>query len=123
MKNMLYINHREFAIKICDKGETVDNIKVNKYLKDNVEVVLEEEISLLNEKGSNIEYDKKIDIDKDIKAPLKKGDKVGESIYTDSDGNVVGKANIVVKEDVKRAGILQYVKYALKTYVLGSEII
>lgn len=109
--------------KLCDKGETVDNIKVNKYLKDKVEVVLEEEISLLNEKGSNVEYNKKINIDKSMKAPLKKGEKVGELVYTDVDGNEVDKTNVVVKNDVKKSGVLEYIKYSLKTYMIGIEII
>lgn len=109
--------------KLCNKGDVIDKINVNKCLKKEIEVVLEKDISLLNEKGSNNEYNKKVTINKNIKAPLKQGAKVGQIIYTDIDGNEVGKANIVVKNDVKKSSILDYIKYSLKTYLMGIELI
>jgi len=109
--------------KLCGKGEVIDKIKVNKYLKEDVNVVLEDDISLLKEKGSKEEYSKKISIDKNLKAPLKKCQKVGEVIYTDTQGNEVGKNNVIVKENIKKSNAIEYIKQALKTYFMGAEIV
>jgi len=109
--------------KLGNKGDVIDKISVNKCLEKQIEVVLEKDISLLNEKGSNNEYNKKVIINKNIKAPLKQGNKVGQIVYTDIDGNEVGKTNIIVKNDIKKSGVLDYIKYSLKTYLMGIELI
>lgn len=122
-KQLLNYGFANYQIqKLCNKGEVIDSIKVNKYLDKEVEVVLENDINLLNEKGNKIEYDKKITMDKNINAPLKKGDKVGEVTYLDLNGMEVGKTNIIVHEDIPKSGMLEYIKYAFKMYMMGLEI-
>lgn len=122
-KQLLNYGFTNYQIqKLCRKGESVDTIRVNKYLGKKVEVVLEDDISLLNEKGTNIEYTKEIVMDKNIKAPLKQGDKVGEIIYTNVDGVEVGKTNVVVKSDINKSSVLDYIKHSLKIYLMGLEV-
>ena len=76
----------------------------------------------LNEKGKKIEYDKQVNIGKEFKAPLKKGDIVGNVVYKDKEGNEIGTVNIVTKEEVSKSGIIEYLKYALKIYGANIEI-
>ena len=108
--------------KLCSKGEVIDKVKVNKCLKGKIDVVLEDDISLLCEKGSKEEYAKEVVVDKNIKAPLKQGAKVGEVIYKNAQGNIVGKTNIVTKENIEKSNGLEYIKYSLKTYIMGLEM-
>ena len=123
-KQLLNYGFANFNVqKLCKKDEVIDKIKVNKYLNNEVEVVLENDVTLLEEKGATQDYDKKINIDKKITAPLKKGDKVGDVVYTDKDGIEVGKTNIIVKEDIKKSGVLEYIKHSLKMFMMGMEIL
>ena len=108
--------------KICEKGEVIDKININKYLGDKVDVVLENDISILNEKGKKVECKKQIKINNKLCAPLKKGDKVGEVIYTNQDGIEIGKVNVVINEDIKKSGLLDYIKQGLNIYTMGKNV-
>ena len=108
--------------KLCSKDEIVDKIKVNKYLKEEVEVVLENDVSLLSEKGSKEDYNKEIVMNKKISAPIKSGEKVGEIIYKNVDNEVVGKSNIIIKENIEKSGVLEYIKYSLMEYMMGLDM-
>ncbi len=122
-KQLLNYGFTNYSVeKLSNKGDVVDKIKVNKYLGKQVEAVIQKDICLLKEKGSSEEYNKKINIDKNIKAPIKKGDKIGEVIYTNVEGKEVLKANIIINEDIARSGVLEYIKYSLKTYLMGMEL-
>lgn len=122
-KQLLNYGFANYQIqKVCSKGEVIDSVKVNKNLEGNVDIVLENDISILNEKGKTIEYDKEVNIEKTFKAPLKKGDKVGTVIYKDKEGTEVGTVNLVISKDVEKSGILDYLKLALKVYGTQLEI-
>lgn len=122
-KQLLNYGFANYEIqKLCDKEQIIDSIKVNKNLKGNIDVVLEDNINILNEKGKKIEYDKQVNIGKEFKAPLKKGDIVGNVVYKDKEGNEIGTVNIVTKEEVSKSGIIEYLKYALKIYGANIEI-
>ena len=122
-KQLLNYGFANYEIqKLCDKGQVIDNIKVNKNLKGNIDVILEDSISILNEKGKSVEFDKQVNIGKEFKAPLKKGDIVGNVVYKDKEGNEIGSVNIVTKEEVSKSGIIEYLKYALKIYGVNIEI-
>lgn len=122
-KQLLNYGFANYEIqKLCDKEQIIDSIKVNKNLKGNIDVVLEDNINILNEKGKKIEYDKQVNIGKEFKAPLKKGDIVGNVVYKDKEGNEIGTVNIVTKEEVSKSGIIEYLKYALKIYGVNIEM-
>lgn len=122
-KQLLNYGFANYEIqKLCDKEQIIDSIKVNKNLKGNIDVVLEDNINILNEKGKKIEYDKQVNIGKEFKAPLKKGDIVGNVVYKDKEGNEIGTVNIVTKEEVSKSGVIDYLKYALKIYGVNIEM-
>lgn len=120
-KQLLNYGFANYSVqKICQKGEVIDNVKVNKNLSSNVDIALESDISILTEKGKKLEYDKEINIEKEYIAPMKKGDKVGTVMYKDKEGNEVGTVNVVVNQDVDKSGIIEYLKQALKIY--GAKV-
>lgn len=120
-KQLLNYGFANYSVqKVCQKGEVIDNVKVNKNLSSNVDIALESDISILTEKGKKLEYDKEINIEKEYIAPMKKGDKVGTVMYKDKEGNEVGTVNVVVNQDVDKSGIIEYLKQALKIY--GAKV-
>lgn len=120
-KQLLNYGFANYSVqKVCQKGEVIDNVKVNKNLSSNVDIALESDISILTEKGKKLEYDKEINIEKEYIAPMKKGDKVGTVMYKDKEGNEIGTVNVIVNQDVDKSGIIEYLKQALKIY--GAKV-
>ena len=54
------------------------------------------------------------------KAPVKKGDIVGEAQYL-LDGKVIGKTDIVAAKSVKKAGLWDYIKHIRKRMIKGDD--
>lgn len=89
---------------IFDRNHVLGNAKVSKGAKKTVEVVTSERISLLTKKGENIEDVKqKVVLDKDLKAPIKKGDQIG-TLTIEKKGETLVKSPLVAKEDIDEAG-------------------
>lgn len=86
-----------------ERNHVMGSVKVSKGKNKTLDVVTSEPISLLTKKGENIEdVSQKITIDKDLKAPIKKGDQVG-TLIIEKDGAKLVKSPIVAKEDIEKA--------------------
>lgn len=80
--------------------EELAPITLKKGVKDNVSIGLADDFSLLMEKAKIANVEKKITLPDYINAPVHKGHKVGEVEFF-SEGQSVGKCDIVAKEDIK----------------------
>ncbi|MFD2445923.1 D-alanyl-D-alanine carboxypeptidase family protein [Bacillus sp. CGMCC 1.16607] len=86
------------------RGHTLGKAVISKGEKKTINAVTSEPISLLTKKGENIDKVKKeITLQKNIKAPVLKGDRVG-TIKLVKDGKVLTESPLVSNEDVKQAG-------------------
>ena len=74
------------------KGGTSDRISIEA-----------ENFSCVTEKGKASGIEHRIEIPESVTAPVKKGDKVGEIIFSHN-GHEVGRASIVASEDAERIG-------------------
>lgn len=90
-------------------------------VEDTVSVQREGAFSYLDTGGADINsIAKKIEMEKTVKAPVRKGDVIGEIIYT-LDGEEIGTSNLVAGEDVKKAKFFDYMKKTLEgCFSLGS---
>ena len=86
--------------KIVDADCAMQTISVLKGKIEETEVFANESFSAVVKKGAKNGYEVASEINQSIKAPSKKGDKVGE-IAISKDGNVVKKIAVVLKEDVE----------------------
>ncbi len=89
--------YKQFA----KKGEVVNTIDVEKGVLDTVNVIYENDARSLVKKGEETRIEQEIMLDIKVKAPISKGQKLGEVVYT-LDGNEVGKVNLIAEEEVKR---------------------
>lgn len=79
------------------------------------------EFRYLDTEGKNLsQMEKKIVYMKNLQAPVKKGDIVGEAQYL-LDGKVVGKTDIVAAKSVKKAGLWDYIKHIRKRMIKGND--
>lgn len=93
-------------------------VKVKQGVKDEAACEMESEFTYVDTKGSDLQkIEKKTVYDENLKAPLRKGDRVGEVVYT-LEGEVIGSVALVSKEDINKANYLDYLKKAGKEYFL-----
>lgn len=83
------------------KGEVVDKIKIERGNVNEVDVVTEEEISILKKKNEESkQYAEKIEL-LELSLPLNKGGIVGKLKILDGN-NLIGEYNLIVNKDVKK---------------------
>lgn len=86
------------------RNQTIAKVRISKGQEKSVEAVTSEPISLLTKKGEKSEdVKRKVTIKKNLKAPIKKGDKIG-TIKLIKDGEVFLESPILANKDVKEAG-------------------
>ncbi|MED3624917.1 D-alanyl-D-alanine carboxypeptidase family protein [Neobacillus thermocopriae] len=89
---------------VYKRNQTIGVAKVSKGQEKTVEAVTSEPLSLLTKKGEKTkDVKQKVTIQKNLKAPIKKGDQVG-SIKLIRNGKVILNSPLVAKKDVKQAG-------------------
>ncbi|MBM7584418.1 D-alanyl-D-alanine carboxypeptidase (penicillin-binding protein 5/6) [Bacillus pakistanensis] len=89
---------------LYDKGQTLGKTQVSKGKMEKVEAITDEPISLLTKKGEKLDdIEKKITLDDDLRAPIKKGDEIGEVVIEKS-GKVLSETPLVAKKSVPEAG-------------------
>lgn len=85
------------------RNQVIGNAHVNKGKDKKVEAVTSEPLSLLTKKGEKTEdVTRKVKLDKNLNAPIKKGDKVG-TIQLVKESKVILESELVAKNDVKEA--------------------
>jgi serine-type D-Ala-D-Ala carboxypeptidase (penicillin-binding protein 5/6) len=86
------------------RNQPIAKANISKGKEKSVEAVTSEPLSLLTKKGEKTEdVKKKVIIQKNLNAPIHKGDKVG-TIKLIKDGKVILESSLVANKDVKEAG-------------------
>jgi D-alanyl-D-alanine carboxypeptidase (penicillin-binding protein 5/6) len=82
-------------------NESLPSIKVRKGHEDFVETTLDGKINYIVKKGNNDRIKKDVKVEKFVNAPVNKGDKIGEIIFS-LDGKEIGRKNVVCKNSISR---------------------
>lgn len=95
-----------------DEMEAVPPVRVEGGVEEEADAEYAEQFTYLDMSGANLnQMEKTVELKEEIKAPLKKGDVVGQVIYT-LDGTEAGRVDILAAEDVEKAGFLDYLMKA-----------
>lgn len=94
----------QYEIKnMYDRGDTVDEIDISKGSKKKLKVITDDIVSILYEKGEKLDnVTENIEVDKAVKAPIKKGESIG-ILQLIHDGEVLSETTLVSAEDVDKA--------------------
>ena len=94
-------SYKQFA----KAGDVIKTIQVEKGIENTVNAIFENDSGSLMKKGQETNVVQEIKLDEIVKAPVEKGQKIGEVIYT-LNGEVIGNTNIVADKEIKKMTIL-----------------
>lgn len=93
-----------------DNKEKLAPVPVTGGIKETVGCKYKEEFCYLDTQGKNLEQvEKKVKYEKNLSAPIKKGEVLGKAIYF-LEGEKIGETEIISTESVKTAGFWDYLK-------------
>ncbi|WP_339146564.1 MULTISPECIES: D-alanyl-D-alanine carboxypeptidase family protein [unclassified Sutcliffiella] len=112
--NMLDFAFSQFKTHpMYERNEAVAKVDISKGSEKEVDAVTSEPISVLTKKGENIDnVEKQITVDENVKAPVKKGDKVGVLVLK-KDGKVLSQSDLVAGKDSMDASWWQLFKRSM----------
>jgi serine-type D-Ala-D-Ala carboxypeptidase (penicillin-binding protein 5/6) len=88
---------------LFERNHVMGSVKVQKGAEKTVEAVTSEPISLLTKKGENIDdIQQTVNVNKDLKAPIKKGDPIG-MLKIEKNGEALVESPLLAKENVEEA--------------------
>ena len=94
------------SVNFAEKGAKLDTVKVDKGVIDQVGVVAGEEIAVAIPKGQKKKIRGEKDISGGVKAPVHKGQKVGEFVVK-LDGQELQKFPLLAQTSVSKASVFQ----------------
>lgn len=105
--------------KYIDEGtEKLPGVKVTRGVQDEVEVRQEESFQYVDVQGKDIsKIEKKPELKKNIKAPVKEGDQAGEMAYY-LDGEKIGAVAVTAAENVERIHYKQAVEKIMERFFI-----
>ena len=113
-----YNNYKSFLIKSTD--EIIGNEKVYNSKKENINLYLKDNaFDLRNIIEKKEEYDIKLKVNK-LNAPIKKNSVVGKVTITNSKKEIINTIDIIIKEDIKKASLLDYIIINFKKVLNGK---
>lgn len=99
-----------------ESPEKLKDLEVKGGVEDTVPCEYADSFSYLDTSGANLSgITKRLKVKKSLDAPLKKGDKAGSLIY-ELDGKEIGKVDVIVSQNVKKAGFLDYLKKVVSRF-------
>jgi D-alanyl-D-alanine carboxypeptidase (penicillin-binding protein 5/6) len=104
--------------EIAAAGEQIQNINVLESAQEAATGEIEESFYVMVQKGKEREINQEIQIDDNLKAPIEKGEKLGELIVY-RDQLQIGSVDIVAAENIDRANIIVRLWRSLIAFVSG----
>lgn len=120
MKLLNYgFNQFEFH-KLFGAGEKIAKVDIGKGKVDKIYAITSKKVGSIKKKGESIKLDYRINVNRIIPAPVKKGDKVGH-IEVLRNEQVIDKVDLIAAQDVGRANLNQILVKMLRNVVLAIK--
>ena len=103
---------------LLSKGDIVQNIDIPDGKKTVTSAEVADNLYVLVKKGSRDTLNKQVIIKEELKAPIKKGEIIGEELIV-QDGKVLASVDLFAAEDVERAGFFTRIWRAFVNWVGG----
>lgn len=121
MLNYGFNTYKINTIKTTD--EILGKVRVEGGKQDYANIVLLDDATELlknTEEVGNYKFNLKVN---GIKAPVKPGDIVGSAEIIDGEGNIIDEVDVTVKEEIKKANLLDYLLRNIKVFASGKSVL
>ncbi len=109
--------NRQVVNKNSELGE---KLQVKNSKQNEISVIAEKDIFVLSKKGEDNDITTKIELNESIKAPIKKGDKVGK-IYVIRNSEVIDFSEILANEDANATTIMDNITKIAENWKLKTD--
>ena len=119
ISEMFDYSFAQYKISNLLKNKSIGKYRVDSGKDEYVNVIPSEEATVLMKKGEkdlNIKYDTIIN---NLKAPLRKGDVIGE-LKIKENGNIIRKVNLTVDKDISKINFIELFLRNLKDIIIGN---
>ena len=119
ISEMFDYSFAQYKISNLLKNKSIGKYRVDSGKDEYVNVIPSEEATVLMKKGEkdlNIKYDTIIN---NLKAPLRKGDVIGE-LKIKENGNIIRKVNLTVDKDISKINFIELFLRNLKDIIVGN---
>ena len=106
------------VLKMVEQGEPMGTVNVSWGFEKAVTAEAAEGYNVLNKKSEPQEIEKSVKMKNKVSAPVKKGDKLGEIIFT-KDGEEIKKVDIVAGEDIAKKGFFRILADIIGAIIKG----
>ena len=114
---LLDYGFNNFSFVNFEKKDTViKTLNVNKGVSSTVDAIVEKDSGALISKGKESNVEKVINLDENLSAPIKKGQKLGE-ISFNLDGKTLSSVNIVANENIDKINFGNMVKFIVYDWI------
>ena len=107
------------SLIIAKKGDKIQEVNVSKGSRLKVNALAESDVSVLLNKGEEKSIVKKAELPEALKAPVKKGEKIGELVISINDKEI-GRHNLISDADVNKSTFLNNLRNAI-IYWFGNS--
>lgn len=115
-KKLLDYGFNNFEFKsFANSGDTVGSVQVEKGTTKSINAVLSQNCGVLLKKGTENNVVQNMNLEKNIAAPIAKGQKIGEVTYT-LDGKIIESVDIVSNQEVKKETLMNVAAYLYKKW-------
>lgn len=97
---------RVYPLDVVKRGEKFDNIFIPFGENSNISAHARESITVGSDGSDRSAYTKKIELKEELKAPVKKGEIIGE-VNVIYDGKIIRKTDLLSDENVNKAGMIK----------------
>ena len=110
-KQLLNFGFANYENKVLlEKDTVIDSLSVNKNINDKLDVIINREVSVLNEKGQNINTSQNITYNS-LKAPIQMGEVIGKIDIINSQTNeIIDTLDLIARDDLNKSSFMDYLK-------------
>lgn len=105
-----FANYNSFVV--AKKGDKIQEVKVSKGSSSTINAVAETDISALITKGEEKSIEKVVNVPVSVRAPVKKGEKIGELVLYKNEIEL-GKFNLVSESDVDKSSFVNNLRRSI----------
>lgn len=122
-KQLLDFGFANYENKILYEKDTImDTLDVSKNVSDKLDVIVNKQVSVLTEKGKNIETSENKKYN-ELKAPIGIGEVVGEMEIIDvSTGDIIETLDLVAKNEIKKSAFMDYLRKIFKIFIMSNQV-